>query len=94
MRKQEGDVEEQIRLLRRYVRHRPDDLENLKLLLEVSRDHLFDSEDISIRDISVLLQSLEKAIRKNPTDVGLRRQGYVFSSSIGAMPTPWITSPN
>ena len=32
-----GDVEEQIRLLRRYLRYRPDDVENLKKLLETSR---------------------------------------------------------
>ncbi len=79
----DGDSEEQIRLLRRYMRYRPDDVENLKNLLEISRDQLFTSEDISIRDIGLLLSALEKAIRENPEDAGLRRQGYVFSAGIG-----------
>jgi tetratricopeptide (TPR) repeat protein len=79
----DGDVDEQMRLLGRYMRHRPDDLTNLKLLLEVSRKHLFTSEDANFRDMGMLLQSLEKAIRDHPEDADLRRQGYIFSAGIG-----------
>src|SRR5690606_23617070 len=63
--------------------HRPQDLENLKVLLETSRKRLFTSEDVNPRAIGQLLHSLEKAIRDNPEDVGLRRQGYIFSYSVG-----------
>ena len=78
-----GDVEEQIRLLRRYLRYRPEDVENLKKLLETSRDQLFKAEDVSIQEVGMLLSSLEKAIRDNPEDADLRRQGYIFSAGIG-----------
>ena len=80
---EQSDLEEQIRLLSRYLRYRPDDIDNLKRLLEASREQLFTSQDATMKDVALLLAALEKAIRDNPEDADLRRQGYIFMSAIG-----------
>jgi predicted Zn-dependent protease len=79
----DGDVEEQVKLLRRYLQHQPKDLTQLKTLLKVSREQAMSADSIDVRELNKLLQALEAAIRENPEDTGLRREGFEFNASVG-----------
>ncbi len=78
-----GDVDEQVRLLTRYLRHRKEDVDNLKKLLKISREQAFSAENPSARAIIMVLDSLEKAVREYPDDQDLRREGYQAFLAVG-----------
>lgn len=83
---EEGRTDEQIKMLRRYLAHRPEDLQQLKALLKVSRQHALASESVSRRDLQMLLEAIERAIRENAEDADLRREGFEFNSTVGLWP--------
>ena len=76
---EKGDVDEQIRILQRYLRYEPDDMEQLKVLLGASRDRTLSAESVNLQEIYKQYNSLEKAIRNHPEDVELRRLGLDFA---------------
>ena len=75
----EGNVDEQIRLLQRYMRYRPDDIDQLKRLLTAARDRTLSAETVDYRELMTQYLALEKAIREYPGDVELRRLGLEFA---------------
>ncbi len=75
----EGDIEEQVRILRRYLRHVPEDTEQLKVLLRANKDQALSVDNVNVRELMVQFNSLEKAIRNNPNDVELRRLACEFA---------------
>lgn len=78
-----GDVDEQMKILSRYLRHRGDDVDSLKRLLKLSREKAFNAESPSAVAIRRVLGSLETAIRNHPEDPDLRREGYQAFLAVG-----------
>lgn len=79
----EGNREEQLKMLRRYLAHRPEDLPQLKTLLKVSREQALAAESVNVRELQMLLEAIERAIRENPEDAELRREGFEFNATVG-----------
>ena len=71
----ENDLSEQVRLLSRYLRYRPKDVEQFKQLLTVSRESLEATpSDPEVRNLFFgLFPSLQRAVIEHPEDPELRR---------------------
>lgn len=78
---EEGNTEKEIQLLRRYMRHEPDDLDVLKRMLKTQREHSL--SEASVVEFGKVFRALEVAILKHPEDEGLRREGYMTCRQAG-----------
>ena len=77
------DVDEQVRLLRRYLRHQPDDLEAKKTLYRVVREETLADGSAGWREFFRNLSLLENTLRDHPDDEGLRREAYLSFKLVG-----------
>lgn len=77
--KESGDLEESIRLRRRYLVHRPDDKAEFKKIALESKTHLFDMvaqrKTPKSKDLQTTIYLMDEATQKNPKDAELRREG-------------------
>ena len=77
-----GDLDESVRLRRRFLAHRPDNAEQFKIIAIDAKTNLFDKAEKrqtpSKRDIDLTMFLMEEAVRKNGKDEALRREAADF----------------
>lgn len=77
-----GDLDEAVRLRRRFLMHRPDNAEQFKVIAIDAKTNLFNKaenrETPSKRDIDLTMYLMEEAVRKNGKDEELRREAADF----------------
>ncbi len=84
--RKQGDLDHSIRLLNRYLRYRPEDVEQLKYLaIDAKKRFLEKAEFQNRRDLQKALGSMERALREpeNSRDIELRREAADFWMKLG-----------
>ena len=77
-----GDLDESVRLRRRFLAHRPDDAEQFKIIAIDAKTSLFNKAENrqtpSKRDVDLTMYLMDEAVRRNGKDEDLRREAADF----------------
>ena len=83
----EGNLKEALRIMRRYLAHRPDDAEQFKVAARDAINGLYDArskrESIEKPQIDQAVFLIEEAVRKNGEDPEIRREAADFWQKMG-----------
>ena len=78
-----GDLDEQVKLLGRYLRYESEDMEALQTYFQASRERSVTDDGVNWPQVVRTFTSLENAIREYPDEPGLRREAYLASRFMG-----------